>query len=45
MIIPQLKRGYILNEVLAQRSIGKYNILKDARFETLNTLSEIVNKG
>lgn len=44
-IIPQLKRGYILNEVLAQRSIGKYNILKDARFETLNTLSEIVNKG
>ena len=44
-IIPQLKRGYILNEVLAQRSIGKYNILKDARFDTLNTLSEIVNKG
>ena len=44
-IIPQLKRGYILNEVLAQRSIGKYNILKDVRFETLNKLSEIINKG
>lgn len=44
-IIPQLKRGYILNEVLAQRSIGKYNILKDVRFEKLNALSEVVNKG
>ena len=44
-IIPQLKRGYILNEVLAQRSIGKYNILKDPHFEKLNALSEIVNRG
>lgn len=44
-IIPQLKRCYILNEVLTQRSIGKYNILKDVHFETLNALSEIVNKG
>lgn len=44
-IIPQLKRGHILNEVLVQRSIGKYNILKDPHFETLNALSEIVTRG
>ena len=43
-IIPQLKRGYILNEVLKERSIGKYNILNDARFETLNSLSQLVVK-
>ena len=43
-IIPQLRRGYILNEVLKERSIGKYNIMNDSRFETLSELSQLVYK-
>jgi hypothetical protein len=44
-IVPQLKRGYIINDVLAKQSYGKYNVLKSSEFDLLNRLSEIVNKG
>ena len=44
-IIPQLKRGYIINDVLARQSCGKYNVLKSSEFNLLNRLSEIVNNG
>ena len=43
-VIPQLRRGYILNEVLKERSVGKYNIMNDSRFETLCELSQVINK-
>lgn len=44
-VIPQLKRCRILNNVLQERSIGKYGVLKHKEYETLNQLCEIVNKG
>ena len=43
-VVPQLRRGYILNEVLKERSVGKYNIMNDSRFETLCELSQLVYK-
>ena len=43
-VIPQLKRGYIINDTLARLSSGLYNVLKSSEFELLNKLSELVNK-
>lgn len=42
-IVPQLKRGYILNEVLKERSVGKYNVLDDPSFEVLYELTRVIN--
>ena len=44
-VVPQLKRGYIINDTLSRLSFGAYNVLKSSEFELLNKLSEIVNKG
>lgn len=44
-VIPQLKRGHIINNTLAKLSFGSYNVLKSSEFELLNQLSEIVNKS
>ena len=43
-VIPQLKRCRILNNVLQEKSIGKYGVLKHKEYEILNQLCEIVNK-
>lgn len=37
-------KSYFLNEVLKERSVGKYNIMNDSRFETLCELSQLVYK-
>lgn len=42
-VIPQLKRGYIINNVLQEKSFGKYGILKQKEYDRLNKLCEIVN--
>lgn len=42
-VIPQLKRGRIINNVLQEKSFGKYGILKHDEYEVLNKLCEIVN--
>lgn len=43
-VIPQLKRGHIINNVLQVKSFGKYGVLKHKEYEVLNKLCEIVNK-
>ncbi len=43
-VIPQLKRCRILNNVLQEKSIGKYGVLKHEEYRILNQLCEIVNK-
>ena len=43
-VIPQLKRGYLLNKLLAEKSFGKYNVLYSSPFETLNQLCKLVEK-
>lgn len=40
-VIPQLRRGYELNDLLTSQSMGKYNILKEDTFELLKSLMEI----
>lgn len=44
-VIPQLRRCHIINDVLAKKSYGKYNVLKDGKYDKLNQLSELVNNG
>lgn len=44
-VIPQIKRGYIINDTLARKSYGTYDVLKTSEFEVLYKLSEIVNHG
>lgn len=44
-VIPQLRRGFIINDTLAKLSYGSYNVLKSSEFELLNQLSETVNKS
>lgn len=44
-VVPQLRRGYIINDTLARLSNGGYNVLKDSEFDLLNKLSEMVNRG
>ena len=43
-VIPQLKRCRILNNVLQEKSVGKYGVLKHKEYELLNQLCEIVNR-
>lgn len=43
-VVPQLKRGFIINKILAEKSFGKYNVLNSNEFELLRELSDIVNK-
>ena len=43
-VSPQLKRCRILNNVLQEKSFGKYGVLKHDEYKTLNQLCEIVNK-
>lgn len=43
-VLPQLKRGFILNDVLLRRSFGDYNVLADPEFNVLKSLCDIVNK-
>lgn len=43
-VIPQIRRGYIINRMLAEKSFGKYNVLNSPDFSVLNMLSNIVNK-
>ena len=43
-VIPQLKRCRILNNVLQEKSVGKYGVLKHKEYDILNQLCEIVNK-
>ena len=40
---PAKREGYILNEVLKERSVGKYNVLDDASFEVLYELTLVIN--
>ena len=43
-VIPQLKRCHIINNVLQEKSIGKFGILKHKEYEKLNKLCEIVSR-
>jgi len=43
-VIPQLIRCRILNNVLQEKSFGKYGVLKHEEYKVLNQLCEIVNK-
>ena len=43
-IIPQIRRGYKLSQVLSIRGYDRYNVLNDPEFHTLKNLSDIVNK-
>lgn len=42
-VIPQLRRGHIIDKVLCEKSLGKYGILHHIEYDTLNKLCEIVN--
>lgn len=43
-VIPQIKRGYIINNVLQEKLFGKFGVLKHKEYDVLNKLCEIVNR-
>lgn len=42
-IIPQLKRGHILHQILIEQSFAKYNILQHSNYSILKSLIDIAN--
>lgn len=44
-VLPQLRRGHVLNKKLLEQSKGKYNILSSPEFELLARLCNIVVDG
>ena len=41
-VIPQLRRCQTINNVLQEKSIGKYGILKHEEYKLLNNLCEVI---